>query len=84
MSSKTVLPPPRPVRPPIRAPRPVSLPDRLALRLGLALIVWSRRTRRQPHEVDPAAVLRRQREHEARLAREAEWLILGAGMHLWR
>jgi hypothetical protein len=62
----------------------VSLPDRLALRLGLALIVWSRRTRRQPHEIDPAEELRRQREHEARLAREAEWLLLLTGPRQWR
>ncbi|KQO64860.1 hypothetical protein [Curtobacterium sp. Leaf261] len=27
-------------------PRRVSLPDRIALRVGLALVVWSRRTRR--------------------------------------
>ncbi|PYY35029.1 hypothetical protein DEJ16_09340 [Curtobacterium sp. MCJR17_055] len=81
MSSKTLL---RPVRPPTGAPRPVSLPDRLALRLGLALIVWSRRTRRQPHEIDPAEELRRQCEHEARLVREAEWLLLVTGPRQWR
>jgi hypothetical protein len=81
MSSKTLL---RPVRPPTGSPRRVSLPDRLALRIGLALIVWSRRTRRQPHEVDPAEVLRHQREREARLAREAEWLILVTGARPWR
>jgi hypothetical protein len=81
MSSKTLL---RPVRPPTGPPRRVSLPDRLALRLGLALIVWSRRTRRQPHEIDPAEELRRQREHEARLAREAEWLLLLTGPRQWR
>jgi hypothetical protein len=27
-------------------PRRVSVPDRIALRVGLALVVWSRRTRR--------------------------------------
>jgi hypothetical protein len=81
MSSKTLL---RPVRPPDGRPRRVSLPDRVALRIGLALIVWSRRTRRQPHEIDPAEELRRQREEQARLAREAEWVILGAAMHMWR
>ena len=81
MSSKTLL---RPVRPPTGRPHRVSLPDRIALRIGLALIVWSRRTRRQPHEIDPADELRRHREEQARLRREAEWVMLGAAMHMWR
>ena len=40
---------PRHLHPPSEAPRPsrrVGLVDRLALRLGLALIVWGRRPRR--------------------------------------
>jgi hypothetical protein len=81
MSSKTLL---RPVRPPTDPPRRVSLADRVALRIGLALIVWSRRTRRPPHELDRAEHLRRHREHQDRLARETEWAVRGAAMHLWR
>ncbi|QWS34571.1 hypothetical protein [Curtobacterium aetherium] len=81
MASKTLL---RPVRPPTGRPDRVSFPDRVALRIGLALIVWSRRTRRQPHETDPAAELRRHRADQERRARDAEWLLLLSGAPPWR
>ncbi|WIB58634.1 hypothetical protein DEJ13_09085 [Curtobacterium sp. MCLR17_007] len=75
MSTKSVLrPPDAPV-----APGRVSLPDRVALRVGMSLIIWSRRTRRP--QIDPELRARLAREREQR---EAEWVILGAGLRMWR
>ena len=77
MSTKSVLRPPGATT----AARSVSLTDRLAMRLGMALILWSRRTRakRPPVDLLLAEQLRRERA-----AREAEWVMLGATMHMWR
>lgn len=50
-----------------RPVRSVSLPDRIALRLGLALITWSRRTHR-PESRERRA--NRIEQHLARLDRE--------------
>lgn len=50
-----------------RSTRSVSLPDRIALRLGLALITWSRRTHR-PESRERRA--NRIEQHLARLDRE--------------
>lgn len=50
-----------------RLVRNVSLPDRIALRLGLALITWSRRTHR-PESRERRA--NRIEQHLARLDRE--------------
>ena len=77
MSTKSVLRPPGATT----AARSVSLTDQLAMRLGMALIVWSRRTRpkRLPVDLLLAEQLRRERA-----AREAEWVMLGATMHMWR
>lgn len=50
-----------------RPVRSVSLPDRVALRLGLALITWSRRTHR-PESRERRA--NRIEQHLARLERE--------------
>lgn len=77
MSTKSVLRPPGAAV----APRKVSLTDRIALRLGLALIIWSRRTHRVRPRIDP--MLREQLTRE-REQREAEWFMLGAGMRMWR
>ncbi|WP_139195282.1 hypothetical protein [Curtobacterium sp. MCBA15_001] len=61
------------------ARRRVSLTDRVALRLGLWLILWSRRTRRTPRpRVDPALRVQLEREREQR---EAAALAL---MRAWR
>ena len=75
MSTKSVL------RPPDAgvAPRKVSLTDRIALRIGMSLIIWSRRTQRP--QTDPA--LREQLDRE-RTQREAEWAMLGIGLRAWR
>ena len=77
MSTKT------PVRPPdTRAVRSrVSLSDRIALRVGMSLIIWSRRTRRERPDVDHRTRLRLDREREAR---EATWLLQTAALRLWR
>ncbi|ROP66848.1 hypothetical protein [Curtobacterium sp. PhB115] len=77
MSSKTALRPPdtRTVR------RRVSLSDRIALRIGMSLIIWSRRTHHVRPSVDLATRNRLEREREQR---EAAWLVQGAAMHLWR
>lgn len=77
MSTKSVLR--RPATNP--AARPVALTDRLAMRLGMALIIWSRRTRTKRLPVDPYLQEQLRRE---RATREAEWVMLGAAMHLWR
>lgn len=59
--------------------RRVTLTDRLALRIGMSLVIWSRRTRRT--RMDPALRVRLEREREQR---EAEWLALGSAMRAWR
>lgn len=55
--------------------------DRIALRIGMSLIIWSRRT----HHVRPSVDLttRRQLERELR-EREVDWLTQGAAMRMWR
>lgn len=71
------------VRPPgTRAVRRrVTLADRIALRIGMSLIIWSRRT----HHVRPSVDLAtRQRLERERNERELDWLTQGAAMRLWR
>lgn len=77
MSTKSVLR--RPATKP--AARSVALTDRIAMRLGMALVIWSRRTRTKRLPVDPLVAHQLRQE---RAAREAEWVMLGATMHLWR
>ena len=77
MSTRTTTRPPdtRAVR------RRVSLPDRIALRVGLWLILWSRRTTRVRVSVDFATrqrIDREQRESELRL------LLQSGAMQRWR
>jgi len=60
--------------------RRVSLSDRIALRIGMTLIIWSRRTHRVRPSVDFET---RQRLERERLDREARWLVQSAAMHLW-
>lgn len=77
MSSKTTIRPPdvRAVR------RRVSLADRVALRLGMSLIIWSRRT----HHVRPSVDFEtRRRLERERQQRETDWLVQDAAMRLWR
>lgn len=71
------------VRPPgTRAVRRrVTLADRIALRIGMSLIIWSRRTHRVRPSVDLAT---RQRLERERYERELDWLTQGAAMRLWR
>lgn len=59
--------------------RRVTLTDRLALRIGISLVIWSRRPRRT--RMDPALRVRLEREREQR---EAEWLALGSATRAWR
>ncbi|MBT1633023.1 hypothetical protein [Curtobacterium flaccumfaciens] len=77
MSTKTTTRPPdtRSVR------RRVSLADRIALRVGMSLIIWSRRTRKERPEVDLATLARLERERQQR---EADWITQGAAMRMWR
>ncbi|WP_144711964.1 hypothetical protein [Curtobacterium pusillum] len=77
MSTKTTA-----IRPPgtRAARRRVSLSDRIALRIGMTLIIWSRRTHHVRPSVDIATRNRLERE---RLDREARWLVQSAAMHLW-
>ncbi|MBT2501152.1 hypothetical protein [Curtobacterium sp. ISL-83] len=77
MSTKTVIRPPD--TPAVR--RPVSLSDRIALRVGMSLIIWSRRTHRVRPSVDVATRNRVEREREQR---ETDWLLRGAALHLRR
>lgn len=77
MSTKTTTRPPdsRAVR------HRVSLPDRIALRVGLWLILWSRRTTPVRASVDFATrqrIEREQREGQLRL------LLQSGAMQLWR
>ena len=76
MSTKTFTRPPdtRAVR------RRVSLSDRIALRIGMSLIIWSRRTHRVRPSVDIATRNRLEREREQR---EAAWLTSTAALTLW-
>lgn len=71
------------VRPPgTRAVRRrVTLADRIALRIGMSLIIWSRRTHHLRPSVDLAT---RQRLERERRERELDWLTQGAAMRLWR
>jgi hypothetical protein len=63
------------------ARRRVSLADRIALRVGMSLIIWSRRT----HHVRPSVDFEtRQRLERERHQRETDWLVQGAAMRLWR
>ncbi|WP_141399266.1 hypothetical protein [Curtobacterium sp. 'Ferrero'] len=77
MSTKTSTRPPdtRAVR------RRVSLPDRIALRVGLWLILWSRRTTPVRVSVDFAT---RQRIEREQRERELRVLLQSGTMHLWR
>jgi hypothetical protein len=65
------------------SPHRVALPDRIALRLGLALITWSRRPRTEPlvREYNPHA--RREREHYLR-QREEQWRLAMYVSRSWR
>ncbi len=77
LSTKTVNRPPdtRAVR------RRVSLSDRIALRIGMSLIIWSRRT----HHVRPSVDLEtRRRLEQERAAREAAWLTQVGMLNRWR
>ncbi len=77
LSTKTVIRPPdtRAVR------RRVSLSDRIALRVGLSLIIWSRRTHHVRHSVDLET---RRRLEQERAAREAAWLLQVGLQNRWR
>ena len=63
--------------------RRVTLPDRIALRLGLALITWSRRPRTEPlvREYNPHA--HREREQYLR-QREEQWRLAMSVSRSWR
>ncbi|MFJ5145261.1 hypothetical protein [Curtobacterium sp. NPDC088465] len=71
------------VRPPdTRAVRRrVTLADRIALRIGMSLIIWSRRTHHVRPSVDHAT---RQRLDRERRERELELLVQSAAMRMWR
>lgn len=77
MTTKTALRPPDTTE----RPRKVALGDRIALRIGLALIVWSRRTRRIRPAIDHETRLRLERE---RREQEAALYALTIGMQRWR
>lgn len=78
MSTKTAT-----IRPPdtSTARRRVSLADRIALRVGMSLIIWSRRTHHVRPSVDYETRLRLEQE---RRQRELDMLVQGAAMRLWR
>ncbi len=77
MSSKTATRPPD-----TRAPRRgVSFTDRVALRIGMSLIIWSRRTRRVRPVIDHGTLLRLERERQQR---ENDLLLQAALMRAWR
>ncbi|MDM7890183.1 hypothetical protein [Curtobacterium caseinilyticum] len=78
MSSKTTS-----IRPPdtVDQQRRVSLADRIALRVGMSLIIWSRRTHRVRPSVDFATRQRLERELRER---EVALLVEGAAMRMWR
>ncbi|MFJ3027596.1 hypothetical protein ACIPEQ_02015 [Curtobacterium sp. NPDC087080] len=71
------------VRPPdTRAVRRrVTLADRIALRIGMSLIIWSRRTHRARPSVDHAT---RQRLERERSEREIDLLVRSTAMRMWR
>ena len=77
MSTKIVTRPPdtRAVR------RRVSLTDRIALRIGMSLIIWSRRTHHVRPSIDFTTRTRLERERQER---ETDWLVQGAAMRMWR
>lgn len=77
MSSKTATRPPD-----TRAARHrVSLTDRIALRIGMSLIIWSRRTRRVRPVIDHGTQLQLDRERQQR---ENDLLLQAALMRAWR
>jgi hypothetical protein len=55
--------------------RSVSIADRAALHLGLALITWSRRPRTASQQPDREELLARRRAASARATREREWQL---------
>jgi hypothetical protein len=55
--------------------RTVSLADRAALHLGLALITWSRRPRTVAPQASREYLLARRSAASARAAREREWQL---------
>ncbi len=61
--------------------RRVTLADRIALRIGMSLIIWSRRTHHVRPSVDFAT---RQRLERERRERELDLLVRSAAMQLWR
>ncbi|WP_243064780.1 hypothetical protein [Humibacter sp. RRB41] len=58
-----------------RSSHPPSPLDRLAMRVGLALVLWSRREHRAPsrEEVDRSRAVRLNTVERERLARERAW-----------
>jgi hypothetical protein len=66
--------PPSPVEP-VSRPRNVSLADRAALHLGLALITWSRRPRTIAPEASRVDLNTRRAAALARAARESRWQL---------
>jgi hypothetical protein len=77
VSSKTATRPPD-----TRAPRRrVSFTDRVALRIGMSLIIWSRRTRRVRPVIDHGTLLQLERERQQR---ENDLLLQAALMRAWR
>ncbi|WIE77111.1 hypothetical protein [Curtobacterium sp. MCSS17_007] len=71
------------VRPPdTRAVRRrVTLADRIALRIGMSLIIWSRRTH---HVRPPVDFATRQWIERERRERELALLVQTAAMRMWR
>ncbi|PZO59722.1 MAG: hypothetical protein DI639_05915 [Leifsonia xyli] len=61
--------------------RRVSLADRIALRVGMSLIIWSRRTRRVRPVIDHGTLLQLERERQQR---ENDLLLQAALMPAWR
>lgn len=62
--------------PPSHTPvRRVSLPDRVALHVGLALITWSRRPHTLPAQPQADELYARNDRARERAAREAQWQL---------
>jgi len=80
------MPMPMPAMPAV--PRRMTLPERVALRVGQALIAWSSRPARHPGR--RARVPREYNPHEyreraaARAAREEQWARSAHYRHPWR
>jgi hypothetical protein len=66
--------PPSPVQP-VSRHQNVSLADRAALHLGLALITWSRRSRTVAPEASQVDLNTRREASLARAARESQWQL---------